>query len=163
MRKRFFPFFLSIGFPLAAVYLFCAQFFLIAHVKEESMEPTLRDGQTILLMKKITSVHGRNGTGIKKGDIVVFPSPDEKCLVVKRCVLTEGDSIQIEHGWLITENGRYFLSESQWDFLKAYDSVPAGKFFAVGDNQFYSIDSRDYGFIDRDKAIGKVILMNKGL
>ena len=99
----------------------------------------------------------------RKGDIVVFPAPDNSCLVVKRCVLTEGDPIEIEYGWLIAENRRFFLSESQRDYLKKYTEVPPGKFFAAGDNQFYSVDSRDYGFIDKDKLIGKVILMNKGL
>ncbi len=33
--------------------------------------------------------------------------------------------------------------------------VPAGKYFAMGDNRDHSLDSRYWGFVDRDAIMGR--------
>jgi signal peptidase I len=37
--------------------------------------------------------------------------------------------------------------------------VPAGKYFAMGDNRDHSLDSRYWGFVDREAIMGRPFLI----
>jgi len=121
--------------------------FTLIKIQEDSMSPALSNGQVALVLR---------GSGrIRPGDIAVYHSPTTGKLVVKRCVLNSDVEPRIEHGWLITPWGRWYLSEEQWKRLD--EAQPEGSLFMVGDNQFKSFDSRDYGFVPRKNFIGRVL------
>ena len=72
-----------------------------------------------------------------------------------------GDTIEIKN-MKVYRNGRllkesYINKESYGDFAKV--TVPAGKYFVMGDNRANSSDSRyaDLGFVDEDDMIGHVV------
>lgn len=117
------------------------------------MAPTLIDGQWALVLR---------GAGkVRIGDIALFISPDYKQLAVKRCVLSGDENPQVKHGWLMTDWGECFLTGKEWRSLVNSPKPPADSFFMIGDNQFNSLDSREYGYIDRDKLLGRVLIWRR--
>lgn len=141
--------FLFISASTIALFL-CFSFFQIYQVKEHSMEPYLYNGQTILILKEKNP---------KTGDVVVFENPEDRKLVVKRCILSPGDPVIINNGSLITSNKRIPLTAKQLKSLSEIKIIPDNMFFAAGDNIFNSYDSRDYGPVFIDKLKGKVLLI----
>lgn len=128
--------------------------FDILQVKEISMEPELRNGQTILVNKIAYMMDPRPSVE----DIVVFNNPFDHSLVVKRIWLTEGDPINIDNtGWLLVGDQRFFLTERQKSMLAALQRVPKDCVLVLGDNPFHSVDSRDYGCVSVKAILGKVV------
>lgn len=123
-------------------------FLLLARVEENSMDPTLENGQWIVVKKQYRD--------FQEGDILVFPNPDSGQLLVKRCFLLQGDPLRIVEPWLKTTRGDYYLTRSQLAFLSQYKTVPENSLLMLGDNAFHSIDSRDFGFIACEEILGKV-------
>lgn len=116
------------------------------------MSPTLVDGEYIVVKKMAGEIEK-----IRTGDIAVFKRPYDNVKVVKRVILTEGDPVIVDFGWLRVGEKRYFLEEEEADRLRNYPAVPRGTFFAVGDNAIDSCDSRNYGFIPARNFLGKVL------
>jgi len=129
--------------------LFCFSFFNIYQVRENSMEPLLLSGQTIVAIRD---------RSVKSGDIVVFENPEDHRLVVKRFLLSPGDPVIIRNCILITPEGNIPLTKRQSHMLSTFDFIPDNMFFALGDNIFNSHDSRDYGPVTIDNIKGKVLL-----
>jgi len=111
------------------------------------MAPTLINGEIALVL--------RNSRKIRPGDIAVYHSPITGNLVVKRCVLNNDAKPHVENGWLITPWGRWYLSGREWEQLE--ETQIENSLFMVGDNQFNSFDSRNYGFVPRKSFIGRVV------
>ena len=128
--------------------------FDILQVKEISMEPELRNGQTILVNKMAYLMHHLPTAD----DIIVFPNPYDHKLVVKRIRLLPGDPIRIDSsGWLLVKDQRFFLTDRQKEMLSGFDKVPDDTVLVLGDNSFHSVDSRDYGCISVNTILGKVV------
>jgi len=138
---------------LSAAGIFLITQFMIIRIREDSMSPTLRDGQWALVLRGSGKIH--------PGDIAVFISPMDNELVVKRYIFGSGSKPVIDHGWLVTPWGRWFLTGSQWKQLEEERNLPEGMLFMVGDNQFRSLDSRSYGYVQADSLIGRVLLRRK--
>ncbi len=138
---------------LTIIMLFIFSQFMLIRVQEDSMNPTLFDGQWVIVL--------RGSRRIRPGDIAVYINPLDHELVVKRYILSSDSNPVIDHGWLVTSWGRWYLSEEQWNRMDNERSLPKGLFFMVGDNQFQSFDSRNYGFIPRESLVGRVVLRRK--
>jgi signal peptidase I len=152
MRARILPAVLLPVSILAVLAVLFNSFFALHCVREHSMEPVLPEGQTILVLKRFW-----DKKGYMPGDILVFKSPADGKMVVKRCVLVSDDPLDIRYGWLHTTRGRYYLSPDQKNVLTGFDSVPDQSFFAIGDNHGHSIDSRTWGFVHIGSVEGRVI------
>ena len=133
----------------ALIVLLTSQFMVIK-VRENSMAPTLTDGQWVVVL--------RGSARVRVGDVAVFVSPQEKTLAVKRFILEGGESPLVNHGWLVTPWGNWFLTGPQWNGLSQNAESPGTSVFLVGDNQFHSMDSRSYGYVAREKLIGRVLI-----
>ena len=132
--------------------------FDILQVHEISMEPSLHNGQTILVNKIAYRIPLITKEIPARGDIVIFQNPIDHRLVVKRCRLTAGDPIIVNsEGWLIVGDDRFFLTGRQRDMLEGIETVPDDSIMVLGDNPFHSVDSRDYGFIPIQSVRGRVI------
>jgi signal peptidase I len=136
-----------------AVRAFVAEPFAIP---SESMAPTLRPGDHVLVEK----LSYRFGSP-RRGDLVVFRSPDGGSLAVKRIVGLAGDRVAIEDGVLAIDG---HLQREPYVDQKSVDSVyfgpivvPRGDVFVMGDNRADSHDSRDYGAVPRGALIGRVV------
>lgn len=99
----------------------------------------------------------------KRGDIVVFPYPDdEEVDYIKRIIGLPGDKIEIRNGILYINDEQYYEDY----ILEPMDNedfgpyiVPENSYFMMGDNRNSSLDSRFWinTFVERDKIKGKAI------
>ena len=140
----------------------------VAHrtmVEGESMEPSLSDGDSIII-QKISYYLGDP----ERFDVVVFPvnhksGQSEKTYYVKRVIGLPGETVQIQKGKVYINGKRlkgddYCLSDSL-NPGKAAEPIVLGKdeYFVLGDNRNRSTDSRsDYvGLIRKKDIMGEVL------
>lgn len=128
--------------------------FLIFKVKipSESMVPTLNVGDRLF----VTRVYSPEK--LKRGDVVVFYSDEKNEDMIKRLIGLPGDKVVIKDG-VVTVNGET-LKENYIGTADNYNGefeVPEGKYFFLGDNRYWSLDSRywENPYIDGSKIKGK--------
>lgn len=125
----------------------------------DSMEPTLYNGQEILMNRIIYRV-----STPKRGDVVVFlPNGNQNShYYVKRVVGLPGEVVQIKDGSVYIDG--VFLEEAE-ELDKMIDAgiaqneleLAADEFFVLGDNRNSSEDSRsgNIGAVKKNNIIGK--------
>jgi len=124
-------------------------------VDGDSMEPTLRDGDVVVVLTQFLGA-----PDVERGDILVFRDPDG-ALSLKRVIGLPGDSVAIldaileVDGRVVPEN---YVDHSLIDGLYFGPvTVPAGAVFLMGDNRANSVDSRHYGPVQFDRIVGQVV------
>lgn len=141
--------------------------FVIVGVEGDSMEPTLSDGDKLVLNKV---------SDIERFDIVVFPAPDNPDnQYIKRVIGLPGDKIRYENDQLyindqaIEEPYLDPIYQNLDDFalitghftlesLYGVQEVPPSSYFVLGDNRLNSRDSRSFGFVSEDSIVGETQL-----
>lgn len=141
---------------VAAVAVLLATLFLpVLQVSGASMEPTLSDGDIILLIKT---------DDLTTGDLIGFYYQNK--LLLKRVIGVAGDVIDIDEEGNVTVNGElldepYVTNKSlgECDITLPYQ-VPESRVFVMGDNRATSIDSRSsaIGCIEEEQIVGKVLV-----
>jgi signal peptidase I len=126
----------------------------LTRVTSWSMAPTLRPG-SLLLTRRL-----RRSDGLRRGDVVVFRSPELGRRVVKRVVGMPGETILVD-GRGIRIDGvplaePYVLANGG---AEGSFSVPDGSYLVLGDNRARSSDSRSWRqpFVARSAIEGRVI------
>ena len=138
------------------IIFFVAQSFLVQGV---SMEPTLHDGERLLVDKVTYRLREP-----MRGEIVVFGYPKEpRRKFIKRVVGLPGDIVEIRNRTLYI-NGEpveeeYIRGPMYQPFGPV--QVPEGTYFVLGDNRNNSEDSRfpDVGPIPREYIVGRALLV----
>jgi signal peptidase I len=161
----------------ALVIAFVIKTFLFQafYIPSESMVPTLKVGDRVLVNKLSYDLHD-----VHRGDIVVFKAPKEAQSdgikdLVKRVIGLPGDTVE----W--RDDGRIYIDDKLLDepYLPAGTrttfsgvpegcvapadgasgcKVPAGHLFMMGDNRAASRDSRYFGPIEESAIIGRVFV-----
>jgi signal peptidase I len=122
-------------------------------IEGETMSPTLRNGDKILIDEKIGE--------FKRGDIIVFLYPkDTSKWYVKRVLGLPGDKVEITAG-RVSINGEV-LDEPYLDRSKNQQKgsfaprvVAENNFYVLGDNRDNSSDSRYWGTVPKELIKGK--------
>ncbi len=98
----------------------------------------------------------------KRGDIVVFPYPDDEEIdYIKRIVGLPGETIEGIDGIVYIDGQAleedYILEPMDFDFGPY--KIPEGTYFMMGDNRNCSEDSRYWNnkYLERDKILGKAV------
>ena len=163
-----------IAFILAMVI----RFFIVESFKipTGSMRPTLLEGDLILVNKMIYGARVPF-TGLrlpeiqhpKRGDVIVFIYPeDPKKNFIKRLVGLPGETVEVKNGTIYINdnplldpvfNQRYYYNRGEFAKEGEKITVPTDKFFVMGDNSASSQDSRYWGFLPKNKLLGKAILI----
>ena len=52
------------------------------------------------------------------------------------------------------------LRKNDKELVKRIEAIEAGRLFVIGDNLAASTDSRQFGWLDRDTVVGRVIMPN---
>lgn len=149
-----------------------------------SMENNLLIGDHLLVNKFIV---GPDPTALQKllperpirrGDIVVFKYPEDlERDFIKRVIGLPGETLEVKdkqvyiNGKRLDEPYVHFLEPprgpSAFSEVTSYDlrerygpvTVPADKYFVMGDNRDNSQDSRYWGFLPRENVKGKAVLI----
>ena len=139
---------------VAAVAVLIATLILpVLQIEGTSMEPTLSNGDIVLLTKT---------TRFDRGDLCGFTWNNK--LLIKRVIGLPGDWIEIDTDGTVYRNGKPLeepyvkqkaLGECDLEFPF---QVPLEQYFVVGDMRESSIDSRNslIGCIPKDQIVGKV-------
>ena len=139
---------------VAAVAVLIATLVLpVLQIEGTSMEPTLHNGDIVLLMKT---------TRFERGDLCGFTWNNK--LLIKRVVGVPGDWIEIDTDGTVYLNGEkldepYVEKKACGECdLEFPFQVPAEQYFVIGDMRESSIDSRNtlIGCIPKDQIVGKV-------
>lgn len=144
-KQRKFLFWLFPVAVLAAVYFS----FGLSMVSGPSMEPTLHDGETVVIRKALA------GQYYHRGDIaVIAPSKQADTYLIKRIVAVGGDTVKIQNG-IVFVNGKAanegYLPQGTVTDGENEVTVPSGNVYLLGDNRSESVDSRNLGcFSERD-------------
>ncbi|CAN5904377.1 signal peptidase I [soil metagenome] len=121
-------------------------------IPSESMVPTLEIGDRVLANKVAYDL-----SNVKRGDILIFRSPVDGAVLIKRAVGLPGDTLEIRAGKLYLNNKvkdePYINVDAR--FAQPFGPVPAGNFFAMGDNRMNSTDSRSYGPVPQENLVGE--------
>lgn len=162
MEKRIFKEIISwvIVFAAAFVMALLINRFVIFKVvvPSGSMENTIMTGDKVFTFRLSYLF-----SDPKRGDIVVFPYPDdEEVDYIKRIIGLPGDKIEIRGGTLYINDERYeegYLLEPMDEEDFGPIVVPDNCYFMMGDNRNSSMDSRYWRnkFVQRDKIKGKAI------
>ena len=104
----------------------------------------------------------------QRGDIIVFPYPEDPSQdYIKRVVGIPGDVLEIRDKQLY-RNGEAvqeaYIKHTDSTLMGRRDNmppttVPSGKVFVMGDNRDQSMDSRFWGFVNKDTIVGKAFVI----
>lgn len=147
-----------------AIFLFLYLLVMQPHkIKGASMEPNFPDGEFLLTDK--VSYRFREP---ERGEVIIFKAPvapDEE--FIKRIMALPGEKIKVDNGHIYINGERLnepYLSDSlvtsTGNFLGNSEfTVPAGKYFVIGDNRNHSSDSRHWGPIEKKAITGRAWLI----
>lgn len=139
---------------IAVAIIFVTLLMPVLQVTGTSMEPTMENGQVVILWKT---------TNFKTGDLCGFYYQNK--VLLKRVIGVPGDWVNID------EDGRVYVNDVLLDepYVSKYTlgecdiqfpyQVPENKFFVLGDHREASIDSRStvVGCIGEDQIVGRVV------
>ena len=162
----------SFLWALSLVVLFYI-FFSNAKVYSYSMQPTLSEGENLLILRHAS---------LKRGDIVTFKTDEpiteaekailsplqrlvsvfsDKKVLVKRVIGLPGETIEIREGFVYID-GESIEEPYVADGTEGHFSVqiPEGYYALFGDNRQNSLDSRSskIGLIKKEDIIGRAVL-----
>lgn len=129
-------------------------------VNGSSMEPTLKDGD-IMILNEI----GYHLNGVKRFDIVVVKKDNDNDRIIKRVIGLPGETVAFKDNKLfindevVEENFSHDVTHN-FDLSEIDETViPDDYYFVVGDNRGNSKDSRIIGLINKSEIKGKTSLI----
>lgn len=145
---------------LLGFVLLCLPNFRLARVVGHSMEPELHDGELLLVLKS-----WRWFSPLRPGDIVVFHKEGQE--LVKRVVFVQnprGTAFWPPQNRILPWRPQADVSSAYFpDYARRIDRILSGpgyrqrSVYVLGDNYGSSYDSRDFGPIEPESILGKVI------
>lgn len=141
---------------VAAIAVLVATLVLpVLQISGTSMEPTLYNGEIVVLVKT---------TALQRGDLCGFSYSNK--ILIKRVIGLAGDVIAIAEDGTVSVNGEmldepYVVDKAfgECDIEFPY-TVPENAYFLMGDHRSTSIDSRSsvIGCVEQDQLVGKLLL-----
>jgi signal peptidase I len=130
------------------------------YIPSESMVPTLRTNDRVLVNKLSYKLHH-----VHRGDIVVFSKPENEVSdikdLVKRVIGLPNETIEA-HDNHIYVNGKQLPEKYLPDGTITSDfepvKIPKGRIWVMGDNRTRSEDSRVFGPIKESSIVGRVFI-----
>lgn len=130
--------------------------FQMALVNQISMEPTLHEGQ-MLVISKINYLVGNP----QRGDIIVLKDNVENKLLIKRVIGLPGEEVQLKEGkvYINSKELQDYTSFPTYAYIQEKWTLPEGEYFVLGDNREHSRDSRvdNVGLVKRNDIVGEAV------
>lgn len=128
------------------------------YIPSSSMEPTLKPGDRIIVNKFIYRFKE-----IQRGDVMVFKYPlDPSRDFIKRVIGLPGDTLEIRDSVLYINDNKIaepYLPKGLRFGSYGPVKIPQDEYFMMGDNRNNSEDSRVWGFLPREKVVGKAFVV----
>ena len=146
----------AVAIGLALVFVLLLGWFSPVYIADPSMEPTLREGETVLYDRLY-----KHFFLLQRTDMVAFTDPQSGELLIKRIVAMPGETVSAEDGLLLID-GKYALNEQDYmteaPFAFEPVTVPEGCVFVLSDDRNYGEDSRNgaIGCIEMSDILGVV-------
>ena len=128
----------------------------IEQVVGPSMEPTLKQGNVVIVNKLTYRLHE-----IQRNDVVIIIKEDKH--MVKRIVGLPGEKVEYKDNYVYVDGKKYqekFIDGVNTDDFSisdlGYDVIPDDMYLVLGDNRENSRDSRSFGLVEKENIIGKV-------
>lgn len=140
---------------VAALTVLVVTLFLpVLQISGDSMEPTLHDGDVIVLMKS---------SRYDRGDLCGFAY--ENKYLIKRIIGVPGDYIDMDEDGTVSVNGEvldepYLIEKALGECDVEFPlQVPDNHYFILGDHRSNSIDSRNsaIGCVSKEQIVGRII------
>jgi signal peptidase I len=173
-RKIIIEWVLLIGGALLIAFLIKTFLFQAFYIPSESMTPTLKVGDRVLVNKLSYKLHDVN-----RGDVVVFEAPEEGGTsgvkdLVKRVIGLPGETVELRDGQVFVddkplsepylEDGetttptQEFAGKCAPPVSETECTVPADSYLVFGDNRNESKDGRVFGPIKESDIVGRVFV-----
>ncbi len=153
---------ISLGREIVETLLLAGILYLIINtttgrfqVRGSSMEPTLHDGQYLVVGKVAYWLHPP-----ERGDVIVFlppHHPDED--YIKRVIGLPGEQVEIRRGKVFVQGvplDEPYIGEE--GFYSGTWQLGPGEYFVLGDNRQNSSDSHNWGVLPLENIVGKAWL-----
>lgn len=146
---------------LMALYMIMnAFFFSMASIEGRSMEPTLHDGDNVVMVH-VDETYDRSDL------VVVRPQGDSEEFFIKRLIALPGETLRIDEegvwvdGTLMDEpyleNGiETRCPQSDGGEFSCEWALDEDEYFVMGDNRLNSLDSRHLGSFEKSRLYGRV-------
>lgn len=129
-------------------------------VTSDSMTPTFQVMDRVFT-DKLSYAHREP----RRGEIVIFRFPSQEAglgedILIKRVIGLPGDEIEVKDGAVYRDGVRIsepYIREPM-EYTLDEMTVTEGKLFVLGDNRNESDDSHIWGFLDRERLIGRVTM-----
>jgi signal peptidase I len=159
-RRQVVEWVVLIGGAFAIALIVKAFLFQSFYIPSESMVPTLKKNDRVLVNKLSYKVHP-----VHRGDIVVFTKPpnepsDIKDLV-KRVIGLPNDTVEGRAGHVYVNGKRLnepYLPKGTVQGTFSEQKVPSNRVWVMGDNRGASEDSRIFGPILKSSIVGRVFI-----
>ena len=161
-RIRYFvEWFVIIFFALTVALTVRATMVQAFFIPSESMVPTLKVGDRLLVNKFGYRMHD-----VARGDIVVFRRPPNEANrtindLIKRVVGLPGETVEAQNGKVYVNDQplvEKYLPVGTVTVNMPRQVVPVDMYWVMGDNRGNSSDSRVFGPIDRKLIVGRAFL-----
>jgi len=147
-----------IGLVLLAVVIFLLLQVIVPRfeVVGSSMEPSLHDGQRLLINKAVYFFREPEA-----GEVIVFQAPkNPRAEYIKRIIAEPGDVVEVKEG-VVYVNGSpldepYIKDEPSYTLSP--EEIPENNYFVLGDNRNNSNDSHNGWTVPRQNIVGKAWL-----
>ena len=128
-------------------------------VEGNSMSPVINNGDKIIVSSQVLT--GK----IRRFDIVVFRVPGNGSRkLIKRVIGLPGESVGIRSGKVFIDHKElyepYLMNKGDVNFRAVNmpeKKIPEGNYFLLGDLREKSVDSRDFGTLDKGMIAGKIL------
>lgn len=161
----------------AALFLLLQTVLQTFRVEQHSMEPTLHEGQYLVVNKmaylELGSLITRSASAAEpdpasagalgspqRGDIIVFSSPTSPGQhLIKRVIALPGETVEVRDNHVFVDGvalDEPYVAAAPSYYL-APRVVPPDQFFVLGDNRNNSYDSHLFGYVPRGLILGKAI------
>jgi signal peptidase I len=140
------------------IFLLIRQVVQNYRIENHSMEPNFYEGQFVLVNKLAYRLGQPD-----RGDVVVFHNPrNTNEDYIKRIIGLPGDTVEV-HDAAVFVNGEPLIEDFPHNYIPPGEYMPPvtvgdGQLFVMGDNRPNSSDSRVFGPISQDLAVGKAWL-----
>jgi signal peptidase I len=118
---------------------------LLAGVSGDSMEPTLRAGDTVLVRRGGIDRIVRGQIVVAREPMVSPRSPVPSGHIVKRVVAVAGETVPADMRAAVADH-----------------IVMTGRLLVIGDNHADSFDSRHFGYLPAEQVVGRVVRKLRG-